>query len=785
MHSQNTHRTRFQQIEETFNRVLEYSPAERKSHLHRLCGDDITLRSEVESLLYASEQADGFLSIAPEVVEQVFAEPLDPDSLLNQRFGPYRLLRVLERGGMGVVFLAERADGHYDQSVAIKFARYRIGVSSLMGRFQKERQILANIRHPNVARLLDGGTSADGYPYLVMEYIRGQAIDHYCQLHKLTPRQILELFLIVCETVQHAQQNLIVHCDLKPDNIMVTADGNPKLLDFGIAQLLDPLRNQTGVANSIGSLNPLTPEFAAPEQLQGERITTATDVYALGNILYRLLTGVTPQLATAPVDAPSSVAPEHLRKPLRCEIDAIVIKALSHNPNERYSSAQQLADDLRRFLSGHIVTASNTGALYRSGKFLNRHRLGVALALFSVVSILVGIVATTLQWRTAEAEREIAKQRLSDVRELANTIVFDLPTTISALPGSTLLRERLLNQGIAYLDRLSQGQPDAGLRQDLAGAYHELATLQGNPMKANLGHPESALRNYAKSIAIRKALLSDDPANERIITGLATSYALMSGIHGGTFNDTDTARTLTDRCLELLAPFANAGIPAVTTRLLSCQTIGAHWANVDADYTAAAAYLEPTERLLKRLPESDDSRNASEVLRLGGRVHEEWAQIFASTGKLSNAVMHERKRLTLWSRTSDIDGMRSRLMGAAHHGLAARLAAAGHTADALDAYQRALTHWNTWRARYPADISAIQAMAIVHAEVADLHWRHQGLREEPSSRTRELACHHYKNSIDVLDESTAGSRALPLRYPWSPTAVQIRAQYSERCEGTV
>ena len=789
----------FRQVEQIFDSVIDCKQDKRTAQMDRLCGDDSLLRSEVLSLLLAAERSDGFLSKAPEAVEQIFADKLEPDSLLNQKFGPYRLLHMLERGGMGVVFLAERADGHYDQRVAIKFANYQIGVSSLMERFHTERQILANIRHPNVARLLDGGTSADGFPYIVMEYTPGLPIDSYCQINKLSTREILTLFLTVCETVQHAQQNLIVHCDLKPDNIIVGADGNPKLLDFGIAQLLDPIRRLATKSIGCSVANPMTPEYAAPEQLFNETVTTATDVYALGIVLYKLLTGSLPESSlpagradrtTADVIKPSSMVTHHVRRQLRGDIDNIVARALSVKPDYRYSSAQQMAEDIRNYLDGHVVAASDTGVAYRCDKFLRRHRLSSTLAAVSILSVLLGITTTTMHWQNAMNERELSERRLHEVRELANTIVFDLPQTIAALPGTTPLREQLLNQGIAYLDRLSRQQPDVDVMQDLAAAYHDLATLQGNPIMANLGDPESALNHYLKSISIREALLADNPGNHQILVELAESYSLMSGIHGAILDDAPKARALVDQCLTILEPISTMGVPAAAHRVLVCHTIGAHWANVAEDYSGANRYLIEADRLLATFANSTTSLPVAEELRLRGRLHEEWAQISASSGDYAKAISHERKRLALWSQIPDKQGKRARRLGAAHHGLAARLASVGNDAEALTTYYQSLMYWNDWKARFPADVSATHSIAIVHAELADLHWHmlehgtvpiaNPGMhRQQPGNKT---ACEHYRNSIAALNASTGGSSPLPSRYSWSPTEAQIRRQALVRCK---
>jgi eukaryotic-like serine/threonine-protein kinase len=277
-------------VEEAFAGLLACRPEERRARLAALRGVDTDLWAEVESLLGVATKARGFLSIAPVPP----AETFEPEPLLGERLGPYQIVGELGDGGMSTVFLGERADGQYRQQVAIKLFRYHQGTSSLRSRFDIERHILATLEHPNIARLLDGGTCANGRPYLVMEYVRGVAIDSYCHTRWLPLAAILELFCTVCHAMQYAHQNLVVHRDLKPGNILVTEEGVPKLLDFGIAKLLAPLPMGTEAPVTLAGNVLMTPEFAAPEQVGDAPITTATDVYALGVILYNLLTGQRP-----------------------------------------------------------------------------------------------------------------------------------------------------------------------------------------------------------------------------------------------------------------------------------------------------------------------------------------------------------------------------------------------------------------------------------------------------------------------------------------------------------
>lgn len=303
---------------------------------------------------------------------------LDPELLRGECFGAYQIISEIGRGGMGVVFLAERVDGHYQSQVAIKVSRYGLDSDATVDRFDAERQFLAHLSHPNIARLLDGGTSDCGHPYLVMEYIQGADTDSYCTDRELTITEVLSLMNQVCDAVHYAHQNLIVHCDLKPANIMVTAEGVPKLIDFGVATslkptLLDPavLPGKVAFEEPGRQRMPLTPEFAAPEQLYGASVTTTADVYSLGVVLYKLLTGRLPchvdgvpqqeaAHAVTNTDAapPSRVAPPSDQKELQGDLDRLVMKAMHKDPSQRYSSAQMLADDIARYLADQPISAT-------------------------------------------------------------------------------------------------------------------------------------------------------------------------------------------------------------------------------------------------------------------------------------------------------------------------------------------------------------------------------------------------------------------------------------------
>ena len=373
-------------------------PAEQAAIIAALCGVDEALRRQVEGLLRDVAAADDFLEVSalsmPGAAAAIEAAAVALPSLIGARIGSYRVIRALGHGGMGSVYLGERADGEFEQHVAIKL----IGgfpTESLLHSFRTERRILASLKHPHIASLLDGGSTADGSPFVIMEYVEGTRIDVYCDERRLQIRQRVELFQRVCEAVHYAHRQQIIHRDIKPNNILVTPDGTPKLLDFGIARIVEP----DGAANARTAIPALTPESASPEQARGEPVTIASDVYALGVLLYRLLTGASPYgqttneaaLLRAIVEVqprpPSAVARRTgVDDPISRELEAIVLKALRKEPERRYRTVAELTADLKRWLTGHPVLAARDSLGYRGQKFVARHRAMVGVGLAALVT---------------------------------------------------------------------------------------------------------------------------------------------------------------------------------------------------------------------------------------------------------------------------------------------------------------------------------------------------------------------------------------------------------------
>jgi serine/threonine protein kinase/tetratricopeptide (TPR) repeat protein len=557
---------RWVQVKEVLYSVLELEPDQRSAYLDRACGNDPLLRREVESLLH-HEIDDDFLKTIP-LEGGSFPDGGATHSLVGRSIGPYRIVEEIGAGGMGEVFRAVRADDQYKKEVAIKVVRRAFDTDSGLRRFKAERQILASLDHANIARLLDSGTTEDGLPYVVMELVEGKAIDEYCDGHDLSLVDRLKLFRLVCAAVHYAHQHLVVHRDLKPSNILVTEEGVPKLLDFGIAKLLAPEAAGQPSDRTATLMRVMTPEFASPEQVRGEHITTASDVYSLGVVLYRLLTGCSPYRTTSGV--PHEIAREicesdpekpsiaithagertagdansmgmssaslvslpsteqetrRLRRRLAGDLDNIVLMALRKEPLRRYASVAEFSDDIRRHLEGLPVAARKDTLGYRTGKFVTRHKLGVGAAVLALLLLLAGMAAIVREARIAEANRQRAERRFNDVRKLANSFMFELHDSIQNLPGSTAARELVVKRALEYLDGLSQeAGDDASLRRELATAYEKVGDVQGSPYRSNLGNLPGALVSYRKALELREQLSGAAPRDQQLQLELARSY---------------------------------------------------------------------------------------------------------------------------------------------------------------------------------------------------------------------------------------------------------------------
>jgi non-specific serine/threonine protein kinase/serine/threonine-protein kinase len=517
--------------------------------------------------LPAGEAREAFLqtskSVDPELVEDV-CRLLERDEIVQQaaqttpptlpRFGAYHAREVIGRGGMGTVYRATREDGEVTMEVAVKSISSPIWSSVLGERFRRERQILAQLRHPHIAAFLDGGLGEDGLPFLVMELVDGQPIDVYCDAEQLGLRRRLQIFVEVCAAVDFAHRQLIVHRDIKPSNLLVTAAAEPKLLDFGLARSMELTATQQDNPTLF-----FTPLYSSPEVLRGKPAAVTDDVYSLGILLYRLLIGARPfdSAGTTPAEIVDSVlhseprrastvlrgmeAAEaakvagarsetagNLQRMLEGDLDAIALRSVAAAVTERYGSVAEFAEDVSRYLEGRPVQAVAGGWLYRTRKFVGRYKVPVAAAVLVILSLTAGVVATLFEAREAGIQRAAAERRFQDARGLIRYMMFELQNSIQKLPGSTPIKADMVKHSLDYLDQIAaEKSTDDSLRVDTAEGYTELADVLGHPLRPNLGKAEQAREIYGKAIAQLEPVVTRDPGNQRARRALARARLML------------------------------------------------------------------------------------------------------------------------------------------------------------------------------------------------------------------------------------------------------------------
>ncbi len=580
------------EVEELFEAALELPAEERASWLLERCGGKDALLADVKALLLAHDRAEGILE-----ADAVGAGALLIDTpMRGRRIGQYRLLRELGRGGMGVVYLAERDDGHFRRRVAVKLLRASPDAEELHRRFVAERQILASLEHPNIAQLLDGGVTDGELPYLVMEYVDGLPITAYCDRHRLSIDERLRLFRDACAAVHHAHRNLVIHRDLKPSNILIATDGKVKLLDFGIAKLLNPAISAMDLPETRTAFRVLTPEYASPEQLRGESLTTASDVYALGVVLYELLTARRPhaadtdspavlareicesepdrpsttvlrahkirpdaatgELTPASVSAARDTTPERLSRELRGDLDAIVMMALRKEPARRYGSADLLAADVQRYHDGLPVVAHRGSRRYRAGKLIRRHRLAVAAAAVVALSLLGGAAVAGWQAGIASRERDRAEAALRESEEVTSFLLglFEASDP-EARAGVEITSRELLRRGTERAEQLA-GEPDVQARLfGVLGRVH-----------LSLGEYEPSERLLERSLELQMAHLGPDHGD--VVTTLARLADVERQL--GRY---DSAQTLLERALSTQRRSLGDNDPALAATVSSLASL--------------------------------------------------------------------------------------------------------------------------------------------------------------------------------------------------------------------
>lgn len=515
------------EIRDLLGQALELPREEREAFIRGVCAgrpaeEAAELRKELESLLAACFD------------EEFLSKPaLEQGEKAPERIGPYLIESELGRGGMGTVYLATRVDGAFLHSVSIKILNRGMDTDYFVSRFRYERQLLAYLNHPAIVRLLDGGSTDDGRPFLVTEYIEGEGLLGYCKRTHASLETKLRLMIEVAEAVHHAHQRLIIHCDIKPNNILVTSEGKPKLLDFGVGRMFVPGMGQALMTAKSQRL--ITPGYASPEQILGEALTTATDVFSLGATLYELVVGKAPFGAS--ITSPETRTAEPLSKAVRAEerefrsdLDTIIGKAMRNNVEERYESAEQFAADLRRYLNGEPIAARPLTVRYQMSSFVRRNRALTGSVVVAVLALVVGISVAMWQWGRAMKERDTARALLENSRQLAHAFVFDMDERLQK-EGAIGARRLLVEKGRAALDQLAaQGVTDATLGRDVVAAYLKMGDVLGRIGSSNLGRTGEARKSYERALELSRELLARFPKNEFVRDQNAGVILRLSGI---------------------------------------------------------------------------------------------------------------------------------------------------------------------------------------------------------------------------------------------------------------
>ncbi len=671
-------------IKETFSAVAELPLDERAAILQSF---DPLIRDEVEKLLAANDSAGDFIA-SPIHVENGHSKFTD-EAMLGHEIDDYVILEKIGEGGMGTVYLAEHRDQEFLQRVALKLIKRGMDTNAVLKRFFVERQILASLDHRNIARLLDGGSTEHGLPYLVMELVEGENIRSFCDEHRYGTNERLQLFLKVCHAISYAHQKLIVHRDIKPSNIVVTDSGEPKLLDFGIAKLLSPDWDATTTEATATNFRLMTPEYASPEQLRGQMTTTATDVYSLGVVLYELLTGERPykfiskdpfeisrEILTIEPPRPSSVVsgqwsvvsngkathdnnrstakdqrpktenqsatfrtPHSAFRTLRGDLDNIILKSIRKDPKDRYKSVEELAEDIDRYLNGMPVRATADSRTYRFKKFVARNRVGTAVA--ALILFLSGVAG----WQAVAANRQraAAERRFEQVRKLANTVLFEYHDGIATLPGATAMREKMLTDSLDFLNNLSaESLENQDLRREVARAYKKVGDLQGASDTGNVGKTQAALQSYQKALAIQETILAENPENAEDVKFVGELLIEIGSQHRD-LGDLPYAEKSFTSTLEVLSKMPE------DSKKQSLQAM-AFW-NIASLRTAqnnldtSLEYYQKALEIYEKLGDAEPSEK--KYRRNAALTHKNIGSVLQLRGEAERAIPHFRQALTI------------------------------------------------------------------------------------------------------------------------------------------
>ena len=802
----------WERAKDILDAALELPAAERSAYVAAATGGDAALAREVESLLAANEGDWELFDASRAGWAPPFEPPEPARRRIGERIGAWEILEEIGHGGMGQVYLARRADDEFQKKVAIKLVRSGMASAEVLQRFRNERQISAALEHPGIARLIDGGTTERGEPYFVMEYVPGVPLLEYCRSRRLSVPDRLRLFREICAAVQYAHQHLVVHRDLKPGNVLVSPEGVPTLLDFGIAKLVGvgdgaPAREDTATLLRI-----LTPEYASPEQIRGRTVTTASDVYSLGVVLYELLTDQKPYrietgdpeellrvVCESDPDRPSTRAAG-----LGADLDAIVLRAMRKEPSSRYASAEHLSEDIRRHLEGQPVLARRGTLTYRAAKFARRHRVGLAATVLLALALAGGIAATLREAGRARRAEARAERRFNDVRRLANSFLFEFHDAIRDLPGTTAARALVVTRALEYLDSLAkESEGDRALRRELAEAYRRVGDVQGNPFMANLGDLRGAVASYGKAIALLEPAVASPDASDEERATLATAYLAGGGLLLSEGNPRP-ALEMAKKGLALRQALA-ARAPGDARRQMDLSQA---WQYVAFDARAAgrkeeaaaalaaqAAILEarrradPTDRGVRRslgqnlylsaeaLKNAGDGAGSLDAYRKAAKIQEDlvredpssvtyrrdlaWSHI--ETGNLEIALENPaaaleeyRSALAMFEALAAADARSTDPVfgiALARHNAGEALVKLDRAAEALGEYRRARTCYEAVVAAAPSNAWASGMLATLYVRTAELEAR----------TDRAASCQLYARAVALFGSLAAGGSLPPDR----------------------
>lgn len=759
-------------VEELFHRVIDQPENVQSERMTEVQNEYPELADSVKKLWKAHRKSGSFLSGT--VTDDINIQP-------GEKVGPWKVFKEIGKGGMSTVFLAERADGRFERQVAIKFLHGFIPGKDMAERMKSEQSILAGLDHENISTLLDAGVTAGGRPYFIMEYVDGVPVDQYCEDNNLSTRETLLLFEQICEAVLYAHRRMIVHRDLKPSNILVNQSGKVKLLDFGIAKIVSK-EPELDITNTHTALHLMTPEYASPEQIQYLPVTTGTDVYSLGLILCKILTGKLPFdfqnksplemgktiTETEPVkpsilvksstksgagNGKNRVEYSGIHRTLQGDLDNIILKALRKDYERRYPSVEQLLQDIRNYMEDRPVTARPESVSYRTKKFLKRNRVPVAAAGIVILILLSSVVISVRQAAIANTQREIAEQRLGDVRDLVGSMMFDVHDAISPLPGSVDARELIAESISEYLVQLSAlDNDDPGLKLELAGSYRRIGDLLGNPFTSNLGRSQPALENYNKAL---------DQLNEIDLRGSETTEVLRErALILEKKSDVLASMQLLDKAEELLResgsifqqlmnndPSRESEFSyAVSTLKLGDLMGHPNFQNLGMPDSSLSLY-KTADSIFDRLYQQP-AENVN-VVQYKGLIHERMGVIYKELGDEASSMEHFEKSMKFREEFVERDPLNSDAIRDKAIGLEKLAQIYLQKGDLQEAEHRFKESFETFEWLYnsdPTNYTAIQSLAVSHIHMGDLAYH----PERPSYNNLEESRNHFIASQDLL-----------------------------------